>query len=195
MSSSSPFSRPVQRERSDACRNRLRALEAAEALFAAHGVADVSMDQIAVAAGVGKATLYRAFGDRAGLAMALLDKRERDFQQDILSGPPPLGPGAAPVERIVAFLRTLAGLVSGQLDILVCAETAAPGARFRSAVYVAHRTHLAMLISQVDPHVDAGMLAELMMAPVAAELVSHLASDAGQLADLLERIARGALNN
>jgi len=47
------------------------------------------------AAGVGKGTLIPRFGDRAGLAVALLDERERELQERILSGRPPLGPGAA----------------------------------------------------------------------------------------------------
>jgi AcrR family transcriptional regulator len=194
---SSPLSRPTPRERSDAARNRSRILEVAEALFAEHGVENVSMDQIAEGAGVGKGTLYRGFGDRAGLAIALLDDRERQLQEAFLFGPPPLGPGAEPVDRIVAFLRALAETVSRQGDILVCAETACSGARFRSAVYVAHRSHLAILIAQACPEIDAGLMAEVLMAPLAAELVRHLDADAGHraehLADLLERLARGGL--
>jgi AcrR family transcriptional regulator len=54
------------------------------------------MDAVAAEAGVGKGTLFRRFGDRAGLAVALLDERERDLQAAVLSGPPPLGPGAPP---------------------------------------------------------------------------------------------------
>src|SRR2546421_4009451 len=77
-------------ERADAARNRKRILDAAERLFAEHGVTNVSMDQIAAAAKVGKGTLFRRFGDKAGLAVALLDSRERDLQAAILSGPPPL---------------------------------------------------------------------------------------------------------
>ena len=34
---------------------------------------------------------------------ALLDHNERQLQQDFMFGPPPLGPGADPVERLVAF--------------------------------------------------------------------------------------------
>src|SRR3712207_4184359 len=90
----------VVRERADAARNRLRILAAAERLFAARGVAGVTMDDVAAAAGVGKGTLYRRFVDKGGLAVALLDQRERELQQAILTGPPPLGPGATPPERL-----------------------------------------------------------------------------------------------
>src|SRR5256885_10743403 len=67
-------------ERADARRNRLRVLEAADKLFTAHGVRNVSLDAIAAEAGVGKGTVFRRFGDRAGLAVALLDEREQELQ-------------------------------------------------------------------------------------------------------------------
>src|SRR5947199_1175597 len=90
-------------ERADAVRNRQRILGAAERLFAEQGVSEVSMDAIAAEAEVGKGTLFRRFGDRAGLALALIDQRERSFQDACIRGEPPLGPGADPVERLVAF--------------------------------------------------------------------------------------------
>src|SRR5215471_16724136 len=68
---------PPPRERADAARNRAAVLQAAARLFAEHGVAAVSMDQVAAAAGVGKGMVFRRFGDKSGLAAALLDARER----------------------------------------------------------------------------------------------------------------------
>src|SRR4051794_1619807 len=91
------------RERADAARNRQRILGAAERLIARHGVACVSMDAIAAEAEVGKGTLFRRFGDRASLMRALLDERESAFQESLIRGEPPLGPGAPPAERIIAF--------------------------------------------------------------------------------------------
>jgi AcrR family transcriptional regulator len=90
-------------ERADAARNRRRILVAAERLFARDGVACTSLDAIAVAAGVGKGTLFRRFGDRASLALALLDSSERDFQEAFIRGRAPLGPRAPPCERLIAF--------------------------------------------------------------------------------------------
>src|ERR1700709_1977778 len=90
-------------ERADAARNRRRILVAAERLFEAQGVEQVSMDAIACEAGVGKGTLFRRFGDRAGLVLALLDGGTREFQDALIRGKPPLGPGAPPVERLIAF--------------------------------------------------------------------------------------------
>ena len=87
------------RERADAARNRAAVLDAAAALFREHGVEGVSMEAVAAAAGVGKGTLFRRFGDKAGLATALLDTQERTLQEAILFGPAPLGPAVRPRRR------------------------------------------------------------------------------------------------
>uniref|UniRef100_UPI002FF0ABD1 helix-turn-helix domain-containing protein n=1 Tax=Streptomyces cyaneofuscatus TaxID=66883 RepID=UPI002FF0ABD1 len=58
--------------RADAARNREAVLAAADRLFAEHdSPGTVTMADIAAAAGVGKATLFRGFGDRTGLIRAL----------------------------------------------------------------------------------------------------------------------------
>src|SRR5713226_3583169 len=90
-------------ERADAARNRERILCAARRLFNERGAGCVSMDEVAEAAGVGKGTLFRRFGSRASLAAAVLSEHERDFQEGIIRGEPPLGPGAPPQERLIAF--------------------------------------------------------------------------------------------
>ena len=92
-------------ERVDAARNRLLLLDAARRLIAERGADAVTMDEIANAAGVGKGTVFRRFGSRAGMMMVLLDEDERANQQAFLFGPPPLGPDAPPTERLVAFGR------------------------------------------------------------------------------------------
>jgi AcrR family transcriptional regulator len=61
------------------------------------------MDGLAERAGLGKGTVFRRFGSRAGIFEALLDDDERRFQERVLSGPPPLGPGAEPAERLIAY--------------------------------------------------------------------------------------------
>jgi AcrR family transcriptional regulator len=60
--------------RADAQRNRDRLLAAAESALNAHG-ATASLDDIAKAAGVGNATLYRHFPTRAKLIEAVYDQR------------------------------------------------------------------------------------------------------------------------
>ncbi|MEU0241515.1 helix-turn-helix domain-containing protein [Nocardiopsis sp. NPDC006198] len=99
-----PFGKP-RPERADAARNRLILLEAARAMLAEHGAEKVTMDALAERAGVGKGTVFRRFGSRAGIFNALLDDSEGRFQEQVLSGPPPLGPGAAPKQRLIAYGR------------------------------------------------------------------------------------------
>jgi AcrR family transcriptional regulator len=183
-------------ERADAARNRERVIAAAERLFEERGFRDVSMDDVAETAGVGKGTVYRRFGDRAGLALALLGRAEALFQQRILTGPPPLGPGAPPEERLVVFLRALAGLVHRYLDLHVMAESGDPVTRFGSAIYAFYREHVRLLIAEIRPELDAACLADALLAPLDAGLMRHAADrdvSLRRMKDALERVARGAL--
>ncbi|MEO5744513.1 MAG: helix-turn-helix domain-containing protein, partial [Terracoccus sp.] len=88
--------------RADAVRNREVLLEAAQRLVAQRGADAVTMAQVAIEGGVGKGTVYRRFGSRQGLMAALLDHSEARWQAAVISGPAPLGPGAAPLDRLLA---------------------------------------------------------------------------------------------
>jgi AcrR family transcriptional regulator len=94
---------PPPAERADAARNRRLLLAAAREMLDEQGADKLTMDALAERAGLGKGTVFRRFGTRAGIFAALLDDDERDFQQRVLSGPPPLGPGAPPLDRLVAY--------------------------------------------------------------------------------------------
>lgn len=161
-------------ERADARRNRLKILDAAERLFAANGIGNVSMDAVAKAAGVGKGTLFRRFGDRAGLAVALLDERERELQERILHGPAPLGPSASPRNRLLGFLSAYADFLEAHGDIVLESETAVAGARYRVGVYHFWHRHLTVLLHAAAPHVDAEYQAHALLAPLAADLYHAL---------------------
>lgn len=164
------------RERADAARNRIRVLAAAERLFAERGVPAVTMDDVAAAAGVGKGTLYRRFGDKGGLAMALLGERERELQQQMLAGPPPLGPGAPPGERLAAFTAAYLTFLDGQLDLVLLSETSTPGARQRTGAHALWQQHCRLLLEAAgapDPAVNAAVL----LAALSAEQVRHWLRD------------------
>ena len=111
--------------RADAARNRDKVLAAAERLFREHGPDCVSMDAVAAEAGVGKGTLFRGFGDRAGLVLALLTEQERRLQEDVIRGPAPLGPGAPPVERLIAFGERLFAHYAQHGELIAAAEKGA----------------------------------------------------------------------
>ena len=93
----------IPTERADAARNRRHLLATAREMLAAHGTDTLTMDGLAERAGLGKGTVFRRFGTRAGIFRALLDDAERAFQEQVLSGPPPLGPGAPPLDRLIAY--------------------------------------------------------------------------------------------
>ncbi|MFF0520775.1 TetR/AcrR family transcriptional regulator [Actinomadura nitritigenes] len=160
-------------ERADAAHNRRRILRAAAEVIATRGAEAVSMDEVARAAGVGVGTVYRRFGDRARLVYAVIDDRERDFQAAFITGPPPLGPGAAPSQRVRAFLHALADRTEAQADLLLMAESDPPDARFRDGSYGLYHRHLAMLLREIRPDADAAYLADALLAPLAANLFLH----------------------
>jgi AcrR family transcriptional regulator len=161
-------------ERADAARNRRRILAAAAQLIEERGVEQVSMDAIATQAGVGKGTLFRRFGDRSGLVMALLDERTREFQEALIRGEPPLGPGATPIERVVAFGRGMLALLEANGDMLHAAELGARWVRGEVGVYALYRTHLAMLVREAAPELDDEYVAEALLAPLTAETFLYL---------------------
>ena len=92
-------------ERADAARNRRLLLATAREMLAEQEADKLTMDALAERAGVGKGTVFRRFRSRAGIFQALLDDDERAFQERVLSGPPPLGPGAPALDRLIAYGR------------------------------------------------------------------------------------------
>lgn len=179
--------RELRPERADAARNRRKILETAARLFDERGPAAVSLDVVAAAAGVGKGTLFRRFGDKSGLAAALLDDHERELQEAILRGPPPLGPGAAPEERVVAFVVAYLRYALANLELVGMSETASPGARYRIGAYRFWRQHLDVLLREAgcEPAL-AGMLAHTMLAPLAADHL-QVQLDNGATPEMLSR--------
>lgn len=166
-------------ERADARRNREKILRAAEALFNEHGVEAVSMDAVAEAAGVGKGTLYRRFGDRSGLSRAILDQRDREFQEQLIRGLPPLGPGAAPVDRLIAFGAGVIELVANHCELIMAAQVGKARARFAGPVYAAYRMHVRMLLVEIDGTLDADYFADVLLGALDAELFGYWQGDVG----------------
>jgi polyketide synthase 12 len=108
---------PVPAERADAARNRRHLLATAREMLAEQGADTLTMDGLAERAGLGKGTVFRRFGTRAGIFRALLDDTERAFQERVLSGPPPLGPGAPPLDRLIAYGQARVAFLIDHADI------------------------------------------------------------------------------
>lgn len=153
-------------ERADAARNRAKILKAAAELFEAKGAPNVTMEDIAKAAGVGRGTLYRRYPDRSSIAVALLDEHERALQEKLIRGEPPLGPGAPPEERLAAFYAAMVELLEAHSHLVLGAETGR--SRFETGAYGFWRVHVRSLL---PPGSDA--LVDILLAPLAPEVYSY----------------------
>jgi len=162
-----------QTERADAASNRRRILEAATELFAERGPDCVSMQDVAQAAGVGMGTMYRRFGDRAGLTFALLGERHRALQEQLLRGAPPLGPGAPAAERLHAFGRARIALLDDGEAQMLLTTAKAESATLRGPD-AAYRTHLAVLLRDAAPGLDVEYAVNSLVMAFDARLHVHL---------------------
>ena len=168
----------VPQERGDAARNRRLLLDAARRLIAQRGPDGITTDDIASAAGVGKGTLFRRFGSRAGLMIELLDQDERAMQQAFMFGPPPLGPEAPALQRLLAFGRERLRFVHTHRAILTQVNRD-PDARYNGACAVLH-THVCMLLESAASTGELHAQADALLALLDAEYVSHQIDTQGQ---------------
>jgi AcrR family transcriptional regulator len=179
-------------ERGDAAANRKLILAAARTVLAERGVDGTSMDAVAAAAGVGKGTLFRRFGDRAGLFDALLNDAMAEFQDAFLSGPPPLGPGAPASVRLEAFVEKFLRLMDGQLDFALAAARAAPaGAQART--YGSLALFVRVLIAEIDPSLDGEVVSNLLLGAISPGVVYHLRRERGIALEQIQESARALL--
>ncbi|WP_424532947.1 TetR/AcrR family transcriptional regulator [Sphaerisporangium viridialbum] len=161
-------------ERADAARNRRAVLRATERLLAEGGGDHVSLDRVAALAEVGKGTVFRRFGSRAGLLRALLEERSGDLREAVTNGPPPLGPGAPARERLLAFLDEL-GLIAERNAVLLSAHgQACADDKYGDPSYRFWHRHLSALLAAERPDLDAGFLAHGLLALFDGGLIRHL---------------------
>ncbi len=185
-----PVSAP--HERGDAARNRALLLDAARRLIAERGADAVTMDDIAAAAGVGKGTVFRRFGSRAGLMMVLLDEDEKVMQQAFMFGPPPMGPDAPPLDRLLAFGRDRLCFVHTHHELLSAANRD-PQSRYGAPAMV-QRTHVRLLLAAAHTTGDLDSQTDALLAMLDADYVEHQLGDRGHtlktLGDAWESLAR-----
>src|ERR1700683_1328516 len=162
-------------------------------MLAEQGPARLTMDGLAERAGLGKGTVFRRFGSRAGIFQALLDDDERDLQERVLSGPPPLGPGAPPLDRLIAYGRARTDFLTGHREI---ARSALDG---RERVPAGSQTplsreHIRSLLIQMSlGAADLDVLATQLTAALDGPLLLYLSSDILTQAapQVSERLGRG----
>jgi AcrR family transcriptional regulator len=183
-------------ERADAARNRQHLLATARAMLASQGAAALTMDALAEQAGLGKGTVFRRFGSRAGIFQALLDDDERAFQEQVLSGPPPLGPGAPPRDRLIAYGQARIDFLLRNREIARHSLDGSQPIPAGSASPLS-RLHIRSLLAQLDlGPADLDVLALQLTAALDGPLLLYLSTEAlgtpasGHPAPL-DRLSRG----
>jgi AcrR family transcriptional regulator len=165
--------KPARRGRPPVPRSHV--LAAADALFADTDASHtVSMDDIAAAAGVGKGTLFRAFGSRDNLLDALFATRLASLREAVESGNPPLGPATPPRERILGILDAALTFKLDNRRLIQAREVATSGLLQAEHYRWLHRT-LRDLIEQAGaPAVDAGFAAHVLLGALRPDLIDEL---------------------
>lgn len=192
----------TRKPRKDAVRNREAALAAADALFVdSRSPEDLTMADIAMSAGVGKATLFRAFGDRAGLLRALYEARLEPVRNAIETGPPPLGPSSAPEQRVPALLDAILCFKLDNRRLALALEDGGTSSPYQTEHYMRWHGLLRSVLDQIPDLSDNDYTAHALLAVVRADLVEQLAGGEhmtkerlrAQLAEFTTRVLRAKL--
>ncbi len=183
-------------ERADAARNRRAILDAAAKLLAERRADSVSIEQIAAAAGVGKGTVFHRFGNRAGLLRELVMDRAETLRLAVISGEPPLGPGAPARERLLAFFAAWADFAIDNFELYAAYSSTAPDPRAEDFHAFWYR-HIAQLLRELRPGiVDAELQAQMLFMGTFASPITPQLFRAGQgdrlkaaVLDIVEAVA------
>ncbi|GLV77058.1 TetR/AcrR family transcriptional regulator [Streptomyces hygroscopicus] len=165
-----------RKPRKDAARNREAVLAAADALFARRGSPeDITMADVAAAAGVGKGTLFRAFGDRPGLLRALYEARLEPVREAVETGPPPLGPATPPRQRVPALLDAVLCFKLDNGRLALALEESGSGSPYQAEHYRRWHGLLRTVLEQIPGLTDGDFTAHALLAATRADLVAYLA--------------------
>jgi AcrR family transcriptional regulator len=171
-----------------------RILAAADALLADTDAPNtVTMDDIATAAGVGKGTLFRAFGSRDSLLDTLWATKLTALREAVEGGKSPLGPGAPSRQRAVAFLDALLTFKLENRHLIRMRERDPAGIRQAKNYKWSHGI-LQSLIEDAAPAAtagDAGYAAHVLLAALDINLIDELLATGRSLKDI--RHAQAAL--
>ncbi|MFF6914365.1 TetR family transcriptional regulator [Streptomyces sp. NPDC012466] len=163
-------SRPL---RVDAARNHARLLNAAARIARERGLKHLTMEAVATAAGVGKGTVFRRFGDRAGLLQALLQRSEETFQAAHLSGLKPEDGRDQAIEQLHAFGVAAIRRYAKEMELHIAAE-ASPHQRYQRAPRRLYHERISVLLSLAAPEADAELLSHALLGYLEPALLWHL---------------------
>jgi polyketide synthase 12 len=136
--------------------------------------------------------VFRRFGTRAGIFAALLDDDERAFQEQVLAGPPPLGPGAPPLDRLIAYGRARIDFLIGHRQIARAALDGREQVPAGSQTPMS-REHIRVLLGEMSLGADLDVLATQLTAALDGPLLLYLSSAILTQAapQVSERLGRG----
>ena len=112
---------PVHNPEKDALQmaaNREKLLEAGYRLFHTRTIESVSMEQVAKAAGIGVATLYRYFGNKTDLAIAISVWKWNEYLQELALLPGADGRGMTGAEHFAFYLNSFLEMYRNHREML-----------------------------------------------------------------------------
>jgi AcrR family transcriptional regulator len=186
--------------RQDAARNRRAILLATEDLLSRHRPDEVTIEQVAAAAGVGKGTVFHRFGSRMGLMLALMQERAMGLEEQIRAA----DPATPPRERLLAFLTAVVDVVGRNKGLIAAlgqevASMPKPhdGPAEEHPIYNMWHSHVSTLMAEERPDLDTDLLADLLLASLHSDPILRLLTrgETARLTAALHVLAEGALNS
>ncbi|MFE0469995.1 TetR family transcriptional regulator [Streptomyces sp. NPDC058947] len=170
----SPHTREDSRRlRVDAARNHARLLNAAARIARERGLSNLTMEAVATTAGVGKGTVFRRFGDRAGLLQALLQRSEDTFQAAHLSGLEHADSRDKAIERLHAFGVAAIRRNAKEMELQMAAEPS-PEQRYRRTPRRTYQERVSILLRLAAPEADAELVSHALLGYLEPALLWHL---------------------
>ncbi|MFC8360734.1 TetR/AcrR family transcriptional regulator [Streptomyces griseorubiginosus] len=172
--------------RADAARNQARLLDAAAQIVRERGLKQLTMEAVATAAGVGKGTVFRRFGDRTGLMQALLRHSEDTFQAAHLSGLDHADGRDEAIDQLRAFGVAAIRRYAQEWELQLAAEPS-PHQRHRRTPRRSYHERISALLSLAAPQADAELLSHALLAYLEPALLWHLSHQCNLPLHRLER--------
>ncbi|MER6239691.1 TetR/AcrR family transcriptional regulator [Streptomyces clavifer] len=141
------------------------------------------MDDIAAPAGVGKGTLYRRFGDRAGLIGAVIASRLEPLQHAVQEAQE--AAASSPRQRVLDLLDASLRFKIENRNLMSAAEEAGLSSPYQAGHYGWWHETLRAALEQVPGVQAPDFTAHALLAAIRADLVAHLIDDQEMTAEAL----------
>ena len=115
----------------------------------------------------------RSWTHDSELSAVVLDEDERAFQEGFLHGPAPIGPGAPPCERLMAFGDSLLDHIEANWELMLEGEAMNGGCYAMTPPYRVRWLHVHALVSELRPTGDIDYLTDVLLAPLTATVYAQ----------------------